>query len=811
MSIITQKSFFVLLFLASSLITRASSSLGNEETGTEHPKTAGKAVPAPPTIIGAVPESCGYQFTNDPTSYVKLTATGCDGRSPKWYDSNGTLLVEGKNPFFMPITADKTVYVTCSDNDGESLPSASVVAKYVKAVPTTPTITANGDSKYTVRCMGEPIKLQASEANANYFYRWLRTPGTAAQNHKIVQQGQGAASFTAYENGNYSLEVYALECPIVTRYSAPVYANILENPSKPKITGDSTFCADKSTNLTASSTRNGTSTFTYNWFLNGVKQDTAKTNTFKNIKLTATTQVQAIYVQEGQTCVSALSDVYKVRTLAAATKPTITSSKKGAAICQGDTLTLTSSQATAYKWNTGATSNSIAGINKVGKYAVQAYSKDGCISQTSDTVTITVYTRPVAPTVTSSKANATICQGDTLSLTSSSGLKYLWSDGSTSRIVAGINKATTFTVQTIDINGCISDKSTATTIKVNALPAKPVISASGSTTFCDGFSVTLTSTPELVYSWSNSSTTRSIDIKKSSSVSLTVKDANGCVSPVSDITTITVLPLPAAPTITFDGSDFGGRPMAIFCSRDNVDYAKVNSVNILATSPYEVTWSTGSVGKALNAVKISGDYSAIATQKYTDGNACVSAKSTILTVLIKENPDVIASGATITKDGTFTLKATSFPDGGNYEWKYSGAVVTDANNVVITTQNLKVSKYGDYIARRQLIYTVAAPLNQLACYSDYAKAYTFKEDIDFKGLSIYPNPGNGAFTIETLDNLKNVEISIYDLFGRIIWSKAYTSIATKTPIDLTSQPIGTYLLRCRADGFDVTKRIITNR
>ncbi|MDH4460929.1 MAG: T9SS type A sorting domain-containing protein [Flectobacillus sp.] len=890
MSTITQKSFFALLLLASSLFSWANTSSVNDDRIPKKSSTI--AVPAPPKIISAEPESCGYQFANDPTSFVKLLASGCDGRNPKWYDSNGTMLAEGKNPFFMPITSDKTVYVTCSDGDGESLPSAPVLAKYVKAVPTVPTITANGDSKYTVKCFGEPVKLQASETNSSYFYRWLKSPGTTAINHTVVQQGQGASSFTTYENGNYSLEVYALECPNVTRYSAPVYVNILENPSKPKITGDSTFCGDKSTNLSASSTRSGSSNFTYNWFINGIKQDTVKTNSIKNVKVSASTQVQAVYVQEGQTCISSLSDVYKVRALEASPKPIITASKKGAAICQGDTLTLRSTTASAYKWNTGATTASIAGIKAVGKYAVQTYSKDGCISPTSDTVTITVYTRPVTPTITSSKVNATICQGDTLSLTSSAGLKYLWSDGSSNRIIAGINKVATYTVQTIDINGCVSDKSAATTIKVNALPAKPVVTASGATSFCDGFSVTLTSSPELSYSWSNLSTTKSIDVTKSGVFSLTVKDVNGCVSPksdavtvtvyalpakptvtvkgdgkttfcadrtatleasdltngeltkfkwsttevskaitaktsdkysvvvidprgcvspTSDVVTITVLPLPAAPTVTFDGADFGGKSIAIFCTRDNVDYSKLNSVNMIATSNFEVTWSDGTVGKVLSAVKKSGDYTAVATQKYTDGNACTSLKSAILTVLVKENPDVVASGATITKDGTFILKAVNFPDGGNYEWKYGGTVVTDVNNATVTTASVKVSKYGDYIARRQIIYTVPAPTNQLVCYSNYVAPFTFKEDPDFRGLSIYPNPGNGAFTVEALDNLKNVEISIYDLFGRIIWSKTFASLTTKTPVDLTAQPIGTYLLRCKADGFDVTKRIITNR
>ncbi len=888
MSTITQKSFFALLFLASSLVTWATTSSNNE--GKAPGKSSVAAVPGPPQIVDMKPVSCGYQNPNDPSAIIELKATGCIGGNMKWYDSNDVFLKEGVNPFYITITADKEVYATCTDNAGESLKSNRVVAKYVKGVPTAPTITIEGDLRYAVKCEGQSMTLKSSETNSSYIYEWFNTAGTGAVNHIIDQGGTGISSITTGRNGAYNLTVYTPECPWAKRQSVnTVYANFLTNPSKPKITGDSTFCGDKSTSLKADSSKFSQK---YRWFINGTKQDTIKYSAVKFINKTANVQVQTYLEQEGQTCVSPISDIYKVRALEASPKPIITSSKKGAAICQGDTLTLTATTAAAYKWNTGATTGFIAGIKAVGKYAVQTYSKDGCISPTSDTVSITVYTRPVTPTITSSKANATICQGDTLSLTSSTGLKYLWSDGSTNRTITGINKVATYTVQTIDINGCVSDKSAATTIKVNALPVKPVITASGATSFCDGFSVTLTSTPELTYTWSNLSTTRSIDVTKSGVFSLTVKDVNGCVSPksdavtvtvyalpakptitvkgdgkttfcadktatleasdltngeltrfrwsttesskaitaktsdkysvvvidprgcvspTSDVVTITVLPLPAAPTVTFDGAEFGGKSIAIFCSRDNTDYTKVNGVNMLATSNYEVTWSDGTVGKALSAVKKSGDYTAIATQKYTDGNACVSLKSAVLTVLVKENPDVVASGATIAKDGTFALKAVNFPDGGNYEWKYSGAIVTDANNVAVTTASVKVSKYGDYIARRQIVYTVPAPTNQLVCYSNYVGPFTFKEDPDFRGLSIYPNPGNGAFTVEALDNLKNVEISIYDLFGRIIWSKTYTSLTTKTPVDLTNQPIGTYLLRCKADGFDITKRIITNK
>src|SRR5690606_33948838 len=55
------------------------------------------------------------------------------------------------------------------------------------------------------------------------------------------------------------------------------------------------------------------------------------------------------------------------------------------------------------------------------------------------------------------------------------------------------------------------------TLTVNALPAKPTILTSGSTTFCEGGSVTLTSSTGATYLWSNGATTQSINVITSGS------------------------------------------------------------------------------------------------------------------------------------------------------------------------------------------------------------------------------------------------------------------------------------------------------
>lgn len=57
-------------------------------------------------------------------------------------------------------------------------------------------------------------------------------------------------------------------------------------------------------------------------------------------------------------------------------------------------------------------------------------------------------------------------------------------------------------------------------------------------------------------------------------------------------------------------------------------------------------------------------------------------------------------------------------------------------------------------------------------------------------LNIYPNPGNGNFTVKT-PNTGQATISVYDLNGKLILNKQVTS--SETSIDLQKQPAGMYL------------------
>ena len=146
----------------------------------------------------------------------------------------------------------------------------------------------------------------------------------------------------------------------------------------------------------------------------------------------------------------------------------------------------------------------------------------------------------------------TFCAGGSVTLTSSPGTSYLWSNGATTRSI-NITTSGSYTVRVTNSGGCQSASSAATVVTVNALPATPTISPGGPTTFCTGGNVTLSSSAGTSYLWSNGATTSSITVTISGSYTVRVTNGSGCQSAASVATIITVNSLPSTPTITAGG------------------------------------------------------------------------------------------------------------------------------------------------------------------------------------------------------------------------------------------------------------------
>lgn len=159
------------------------------------------------------------------------------------------------------------------------------------------------------------------------------------------------------------------------------------------------------------------------------------------------------------------------------------------------------------------------------------------------TVTEASCTSPSQPGAIS--GNAAPCAGAsvTYSVASVSGatsyswsLPGGWSGSSTTNSITVTAGSTSGTVAVAAVNACGTSPSSAVGVVISTATT-PTISTSGSTTFCQGGSVTLTSSAASGYSWSpGGQTTQSITVTSAGTYRVTVTNAGGCTASSSATT-----------------------------------------------------------------------------------------------------------------------------------------------------------------------------------------------------------------------------------------------------------------------------------
>ncbi len=227
-----------------------------------------------------------------------------------------------------------------------------------------------------------------------------------------------------------------------------------------------------------------------------------------------------------------------------------------APLCEGSTLSLSSSGGTTYAWRgpNGFTSNipnpQVTNIGSVGSGTYTVVMTDNACKD-STTTNVLVKLLPVIEMETSS----VICEAATLKLNSNGGSSYLWSGPNSFSSTlqnpqipnVSSNNAGTYTV-TVSLNLCSSTASTSISVK----PLPPIPTISGISEICASTPTELKASaiPNATYTWSNNDTSTSITVTPTVSQSYTVTaTVDGC-SHTSAAFAMTVNPLYTSPTIT---------------------------------------------------------------------------------------------------------------------------------------------------------------------------------------------------------------------------------------------------------------------
>ncbi len=226
-------------------------------------------------------------------------------------------------------------------------------------------------------------------------------------------------------------------------------------------------------------------------------------------------------------------------------------------ICAGEKASLVANGAATYTWPTGVTST---GINTATASPVVTtnYTVIGTNKSCSDTATFSITVNP-SPTV---KINsASICTGETVTLTASGATSYTWYPSQTlsaatgSTVVASPKTTTTYVITGV-LNNC-SDTA-MTTVFVNAIPDIAV----NAPTICEGEIAKLIANGANAYTWSPGPVATGVGTAIVSPVvttSYTVTGYNGACKD-SAISKVTVL---VSPVANFNGPFEGCSPLTV--------------------------------------------------------------------------------------------------------------------------------------------------------------------------------------------------------------------------------------------------------
>ena len=392
-------------------------------------------------------------------------------------------------------------------------------------------------------------------------------------------------------------------------------------------------------------------------------------------------------------------------------------------VCQGSSSTLSAPAGFTYLWSNGATTQTI-NVSAAGSYTVTITDGLGCSN--SSTVAVAVNTRP---TVTVS-GTATVCAGQSVTLTAVGGATYLWNTGVTTNTLTVTPSAnTTYSVIGTNVAGC-SDTATFS-VAVDAIPTMsgtPTITNAGcglSNGSITGVTVVGTG---LTYNWTNSAnvsvgTTANLSNVPAGVYNLTATKATGCSAAFGPYS-ISNPTAPAAATVTVVDS--------VLCEGETIQMTAASS----ATGA-TFTWSgpnftgSGATVTIPNATAANaGVYSVTVT-----ANGCTSSSSS-KSVVVNNLPAVTVLTFTDTTCVNYSsVTLAGAPAGGTF----SGSGVNGASF------DPSVAGVGTHVVT--YAYTDANGCSNTATTSIVVDACVGLGESAINSIRVFPNPTNTVINV----------------------------------------------------------------
>ena len=678
---------------------------------------------------------------------VTFTGSGADlyeffinGSSVQGLSSNSSY-------FNSALTVNDTISLVGSSTFGCTQAASETFNYIVNPAPSTQLSSSDVDNTI---CSNEQVIFTASGAGFyEFFLNGISVQGPSTNN---IYLGAGLSN-----NDNVSVSGTLGGC---SQMSSDIITAVLQAPSTTLTNnddGDNTICAGTMVEFTASGATN------YEFFIDGVSQGPTSTqNTFETSNLQNN---QVVMVQgESNSCIIAAQESFSVLV-----NPVVDifSNDIDNVLCEQDPITVTGVNALDYAfWVNGVVFQSLSNDNTltdpalpvgVDTVIVQGVSANGC-DDFSQPILITVNEIPDI-LVVSSDADNEICQGDSVTFTSSGGDSYQFFLNGVPQ--GPISSNTEFT--SISINdgeellvegsllGCPSTSNTIA-FQVNPVPNVGIQSTDVDNIFCSGDEVIFTAVGADIYQFfvggvaqGNASSINEINGNNFTSGSyelLVVGESEGCSD--NDEVNITVNELPSASLASSD-----------------LDNSICSGQNVVFTASGGNTYLFYADGVPQGALSFNNEYMTSALSQGSEISVLVNTSQGCT--------DSVSSGAfTVFESPNITLNSSvldgSICSGENVEFSVSGAPLYEyfvgGQSVGVSTNNilnidslenaevvyaLGTSEQGCTDTSNLMSYNVfQSPVISLVNYEDSILCIDEPTQLEAFGADVYQFYVNGA-------------------------------------------------------------------
>lgn len=304
-----------------------------------------------------------------------------------------------------------------------------------------------------------------------------------------------------------------------------------------------------------------------------------------------------------------------------------------------------------------------------------------------------------------------------------------------------------------------------------------VIVSASSQTICEGEAVNISASGADTYTWNTGSNAIGLvemPVMTTTYVVVGTNTITGCSNAEEQV--VVVNPAPVVFMAASAGTVCSGSP-----------------VNLSATGALAYSWSNGQTGQnILIHPTASGSYTVVGT----DANGCTADASQFIAVnplpvvtAVSSIPGVACNNEMIMLNGSGAVQ---------YTWTASNS------------PNVYVGNPVNLIPGSTAVYTVMGE-NANGCVGKSTITQNVTECVGLmkssalKGLSVYPNPTYGVFTVELLnESAKNIEVM--DVTGRIVYTK--TTTYDQTEVDVRDLSAGIYYVKITSENVSEVIRIV---